>query len=231
MMDALLNWISNHEGVVTSVATVAIAMFAGITAWLTRSLVAENKRLRNVGVEPRVVAYLIGDTQNVHLINLVLANVGRGPARNIKFILDLEDKYFGHNRVASPNKDDRAPIGFLLQDDKWIMLFGSGPGLLNEAQIPPFEIKIQWENFDGKRYEGKYTLDVSQFRGVFLPVSSSENEIVKSLTKISKRLDSFATAGSSGRLKVETMTASEARQRRLEHQKAVENDDQDQSEN
>ena len=229
-MDALLNWIANHEGVVISVATVAIAMFAGITAWLTRSLVAENKRLRNVGVEPSVIAYLVGDSQSAHQINLVLANVGRGPARNIKFFLELEDKYFGHNRIASPNRDDRAAIGFLLQNDKWVMLFGSGPGLLNEARVPPFKARIQWENLNGKSYEERYTRDVSQFRGVFLPVSSSENEIAKSLRKISKRLDSFATAGSSGRLKVETMTVTEARQRRLEYQKNADSDDQDKSE-
>ena len=72
-------------------------------------------------------------------------------------------------------------------------------------------------------------MDIRQFLGIFSASSSTDHEIAESLKKNSQRLDRFSTASSSGRLKVETMTASEARQRQTEYQKNAESDEENQS--
>ncbi len=60
-------------------------------------------------------------------------------------------------------------------------------------------------------------MDVRQFLGIYSKSGSADHEIADSLRKFSKRLDNFSSARSSGRLKVETMTASEAQQQRLKN--------------
>ena len=213
-MNAVLEWLATNHSLVTAVATVVIATAAGITAWLTHSLVRENKLLRKVGEEPKVIAYLDCDPRHAAQINFVLANVGRGPARNIKFGFDFEERFYASGRVAPMNRSDRQPYGFLPQDARICMFFGSGIGLLNEDTLPPFRAQIRWENLNGQKYVEAYQMDVRQFLGIFPPSAGADHDIAESLKKISQRLDRFASAGSSGRLKVETMTAAEARQAR-----------------
>ena len=229
-MNSVLEWVSTNHSIVTAAATVIIAAAAGITAWLTHSLVRENKLLRNVGEDPKVIAYLSGDSRHASLFNLILANVGRGPARDIEFEFDFDERFYANGRVAPINRDDRKPYGFLPQDERICMFFGSGGGLLGEDRLPPFRAKVKWQNLDGKEYEEEYEMDVRQFLGIFPPSSSADYEIAESLKKISKRLDRFSSAGSSGRLKVETMTASEARRLRFENEKTAVTNHQDESE-
>ena len=211
-MAGLLNWLSTHHSIVSAVATVVIAVSALVTVWLTRSLVKENKLLRNVGEEPRVVAYLESDPRAVGYINFTLANVGRGPARKVEFEFDFDARFFGSGGVAPMNQSGRKPIGFILQGDKNCMYFGSGGRLLGDDPLPPFHAQLRWENLNGRKFRETYDMDVGQFRGMFATESPRDKEIADSLKKIAKRLDSFATVGSTGRLKVETMTATEARE-------------------
>ncbi len=213
-MNLILEWVSSNHSIVTAAATVVVAAAAAITAWLTRSLVHENKLLRKVGEDPKVIAYLTGDTKHPSLINLILKNVGRGPARNIEFGFDFDERFYANGRVAPMNRSDRTPYGFLPQDERISMFFGSGIGLLGDDRLPPFQAKIKWQNLDGKKFEEEYEMDVRQFLGIYPPSGSADHEIAESLKRISKRLDKFSSAGSSGRLKVETMTASEAQQQR-----------------
>lgn len=213
-MTGVLDWLSTHHPVVMACATVVIAGSALVTAWLTRSLVKENKLLRHVGEEPKVVAYLESDPRAIGLINFTLANVGRGPARKVEFEFDFDERFFGNGRVVPMNRSERKPIGFVLQGDKISMLFGSGSGLLGNDPLPPFHAQLRWENLNGRKYRETYDMDVGQFRGMFATEASKDKEIADSLKKIAKRLDSFATVGSTGRFKVETMTATEARDQR-----------------
>ncbi|MDE0711439.1 MAG: hypothetical protein OXH60_04805 [Rhodospirillales bacterium] len=90
-MSSILEWVATGHGIVTAVATVVVAVAAAITAWATYSLVRENKLFRKVGEDPKVIAYLTGDPKHVSLLNLVLENVGRGPARNIEFGFDFDE--------------------------------------------------------------------------------------------------------------------------------------------
>lgn len=229
-MNSVLEWLSTNHSIVTAAATVIIAAAAGITARLTHNLVRENKLLRKVGEDPKVIAYLESDSRHPSYFNFILANVGRGPARSINFEFDFDERFYANGRVAPMNKPDRKPYGFLPQNERICMFFGSGIGLLREDRLPPFRAKVTWQNLDGQEYEEAYEMDVRQFLGIFAPSNSPDHEIAESLKKISKRLDRFSSAGNSGRLKVETMTASEARQRRTEYQKNSESHDQIQSE-
>ena len=213
-MTGVLDWLSTHHPVVMASATIVIATSALVTAWLTRSLVKENKLLRHVGEEPRVVAYLESDPRAVGYINFTLANVGRGPARQIEFQFDFDERFYRSGWVAPMNQSGRKPIGFILQGEKICIFFGSGSGLLGNDPLPPFRAQLRWENLNGRKFRETYDMDVGQFRGMFATESPKDREIADSLKKIAKRLDSFATVGSTGRLKVETMTATEAREQR-----------------
>ena len=216
-MSDILSFLNAHQGAVTAAATVSIAIFSCFTAFLSYQLVSENRKMRRIGMEPNVIASLSLDDDTFWIVNLALINVGRGSAKNITYFTDLDEKYIGSmNGVIPINDEERTPISFLFQDDRIIVGLGTSHDLI-EMKVPPINIYVKWENLAGKKFKDKYTLDVLQFSGMQKFNTSKEEEIAKSLKKIADRLDSFARAGSMGRLKVETMTAKEAQeeQRRL----------------
>ena len=181
-----------YSQVITVVSTAIIAISAVVTAVLTWRLICDNRNLAKVGTEPEVVAYLASDPFQP-LTNFVLANVGRGPAKNVEFVLDLEECHY--DRIVLRSEPNRKPLGFLLQGERSEMLFGDhrlfGAGEEREKNpLRPFQVVVKWQNLRGRKFEDMYILDVRQFLGIpptsslFSPLS----KIASSLAKIEKSL-------------------------------------------
>ena len=182
----------SYSQLVTVISTAIIAISAAVTAVLTWRLICDNRKLAKVGTEPEVVAYLAADPFQP-FTNLVLANVGRGPAREVDFELILEEHHY--DRIVLRNEPNRKPQGYLLQGEKTEMLFGDhrlfGTGEEREKNaLRPFQVVVKWQNLRGRTFEDAYTLDVRQFLGIpptgslFSPLS----KIADSLAKIEKSL-------------------------------------------
>ena len=61
-----------------------------------------------MGTKPEVVAYLAADPFKPYT-NFVLANVGRGPAKQVEFELVLEEYHY--DRILLRNEPHRKPHG------------------------------------------------------------------------------------------------------------------------
>jgi hypothetical protein len=118
---------------------------------LTWTLATENRLLRKAGTEPEVVAYLLPDQRHLQLLNLVVANVGRGPARNVELEFIGDDLDTLHKRGARLLARTKLPIlSVLPQDERFVQLFGSYLELCNGDSAPPdFTIRVNFENSSG----------------------------------------------------------------------------------
>ena len=183
-----------YATVITVISTAVIAISAVITAVLTWRLIADNRNLARVGTEPEVIAYLAADPFQP-FTNFVLANVGRGPAKNIEFELILEEYHY--DRMVLRNEPNRTPQEFLLQGEKREMLFGDhrlfGTGEEREKDaLRPFEVVVKWQNLRGRKFEDTYILNVRQFLGIpptsslFSPLSNIANSLDKIETSLSR---------------------------------------------
>ena len=177
---------------ITVISTIVIAISAMITVFLTWRLTRDNRNLAKVGTEPEVVAYLASDPFQPYT-NFVIANVGRGPAKNVEFEFDLEESHY--NRIVLKNEPDRKPHGFLLQEEKREIrfgdrrLFGDG-GDREKNALRPFQVAVKWQDLRGRKFDDTYILDVRQFLGI-PPTSSLFDPLLKianSLTKITNSL-------------------------------------------
>jgi len=147
--------ISNEFGsLITAAATVAIAI-------LTCKLAAENRKLRKAGTEPKVIAYLSPSSTGSGAINFVLANVGRGLARDIKFHFEYEEDDFRDHDVKIYNDDQRAPLSYLPQDEKIESLFGIGYKLVKgckngkEKPLKHFKVRVTYKDSGGRLFSNE----------------------------------------------------------------------------
>ena len=167
----MIEWLNSNQSLVSAGATVVIASFAivtatltGITVWLTRTLANENRLIRKAGTQPEVVVYLASDPQRPHNINFVLANVGRGPARNVEFTLEADFSDFEAHGVSSVFTNIAGGKGtdLLPQDERIQSFFGKGPLLLGSPPLHCFNVSLTYEDFSGETHNKSYQLDVAQ---------------------------------------------------------------------
>ena len=186
-----LDWITKYDGAVIAVATVIIAISTAYTVRLTSALVRENRLLRKAETEPEVVAYLAIHPLHLTLLNFVLANVGRGPARNVKFELDVDEKELNSREILLKNSIDRKPISLIPQGEVITAYFGNGRHVTKEPRLPPFNVNIEYEDLEGRQQCRTYLLDVGQFEGLGLLGDVPEKQMADSLKKIEEHLRAF----------------------------------------
>ena len=159
-----IEWLNSNHGLISATATVVIALFAIFTAWLTKTLADENRLMRKAGTEPKVVAYLATDSQRPHAVNFVLANVGRGPAKNVEFTIEGDMTDFTAHDVSSSFTTHSGGRGtdMLPQGERIQSFFGIGPSLLAPPPLRCFTVSLTYEDLNGKTHENSHQLDVAQ---------------------------------------------------------------------
>ena len=193
---------------ITAIATLFIAVAAVVSAVLTRELIRENIRLRQMETEPEVIAYLHHHPHLWEFIDFVLANVGRGPARNVSFRFLADEDDFESHETALRNSPERTPLGFIPPGETYRAFFGTGTDLMKEPRLRPFDVEISYEDAKGSPRCKRFTLDMAQFEGMSSIGTPPTQDAADSLKKISRFLERIGVRRH--RLLVETTTAEEA---------------------
>jgi hypothetical protein len=197
-------WVIVHKDHVTLLAAAVSAFAAVVVMFLTRALAADNRMLRKAGTEPEVVAYLLPDERHIHILNLIVANVGRGVARNVEleFGGDLEE--LRNSGVGMLTKHKRLILPWLPQDERFAQIFGNSLDFFNGQPLPEFTITAHFENSKGEKKATVSRISIADFEGLSR-MHSTDHESAEALKQIAKTMESWTRA----RLQVETITAAE----------------------
>jgi hypothetical protein len=209
----MLAWLSANASVVSGLAS-AVSAFAALvimcatlaTVALNRRLAKENRTLRKAEKDPQVVAYATINPRVYAAIDFVIANIGKGPAREISYRIvfggeDLKAK--GVRMLPSDVKYAFLPAGEQLST--WM---GMGWELLAEPRIGLFEIELAYENLAGEKRTGRFKIDLGQFDGMGRLGAPTDEQIADHLKKIATTVESWTHQ----RLQVETMSVTERKE-------------------
>ena len=168
---------------VVAVSTVAYAI-------LTWKLFSETRQMREAQTEPRVSIRLEMNHTGLHGYELVIRNEGQGVARNVRFEFEGDSSYFRESfiRGVLPTVDQLPIITDGLPYLESGQVFRFSLGMVSEEEFnraagDPWIFRVRYENLYGKEKKDTYTLDFSQFRGMFF----APNRLVE----ISQHLDSI----------------------------------------
>lgn len=186
-----------------ALGTVVSACATAVIAILTILLVCENRKLRQAGKEPQVIAYLAPHPDGNGAINIVFANVGLGLAKNIVFSLECDAADFEAHHVLLQKQKGTAPINALPPGEKIVAIFGLGFelfGNLHETKIGPlksFEVRLDFTDIDGRKRRTGTTIDIRQFEGLLGMMNRpASREIEDTLKSMDKKFDVLAKASS-----------------------------------
>jgi hypothetical protein len=199
-------WSIAHKDHLTLLATLVSAFAAVAIVALTQTLASENRRLRKAGTEPDVVAYLMPHPVHLIIINLIVANVGRGPARDVEIEFEADQADFSAHRVRYPAGVKRRLAAVLPQDERYVQVFGAGEDLYKDGALKEFTIHIRFKDSKGKLRHNTSKASIIEFEG-YGGFDPPDYETAVALKKISDKLDAWSSG--TKRLKVETLTYSE----------------------
>jgi hypothetical protein len=149
-------------------------------------------------------------------LDFVVANVGRGPAKNVSYKIvsggdDLKSK--GVRLLSADVK-----FAYLLAGHQLSWSMGMGFNLLANPRLEPFEVEVSYENLRGDVTTARHMIDVSQFDGMGRLGQEPEELIAEHLKKIAGVMESW----NHRRLQVETMSVTERAEHDTELMKRME---------
>lgn len=180
---------------VLSVVTVVIALLSLIVAY----------RIYYDNSTGDVVVYAQVDRKRSTIINLVIHNIGKGIARDIKFIcLDgIPKEAYGISSLDKPlNRYESGAffngLPILFPDERLVYSWGQFGGLKEALDGKPLEIEIIFFSHISlqlmrRKIRNKIVIDINAFEGVDISTAIFEQDVKKSLKSIAKSLEKMTS--------------------------------------
>ncbi|MDL2268050.1 hypothetical protein LJC46_08725 [Desulfovibrio sp. OttesenSCG-928-G15] len=157
--------------IIVALATGFLAIATFLVARATKQAAEATEKTIEAQYKPWVVMYLKPNWQGGSVIDLIIENVGFGPAYDISFSLP---EYFPHkawgivpNKAESPKNWEDGPLrhgmSYLAPGGKWKTMWGQYGGLLAALGNTPVEVAVHFKTAKGKIETSRCILDISDF--------------------------------------------------------------------
>ncbi|ENZ4208149.1 MULTISPECIES: hypothetical protein [Providencia] len=149
---------------------------------------------------PDVIVYLELDKDAKTLLNLVIKNIGKSPAKNVMFKLDKKIPQFAHGNSKAEEMIDGAlftGIPFLAPGASRVSMIGDYYGLDKwfqgkEIRVETTFYKANNRSIFNNLITNESFLEVYSFKAVSASDNSTETKVVHELRNINKSLSKFA---------------------------------------
>ena len=155
-------------------------------------------RLLDLNTRPQIECYLRTRRDNPNVFDLVVANFGKGAAKNLEIeLIGVDEAGFEAHSVRVDWRR-KGPFTLLGPGESIMNLFGFGPGLVGGDKKPlqPFKVRTsyRWEPFWWRSSDAVdyHVIDVEPFRGMIpeWPKNEVAELLKKELPKIVKAIES-----------------------------------------
>jgi len=165
--------------VILALATIALAYF-------TFMLFTETKKMRELQTDPKLTVYITPSTIEVIFKNLIIENIGSGPAYNVKF--ELSDVFTLYDkRELSEIRIIKGGIPYIPPKEKYEFLL-TDIDYIKYADTY-FTITTTYENSMKQSFSEKFIIDFSLWKDLEILHPKGFNQVVTELQNINKNLE------------------------------------------
>ena len=192
----MLEYLNQNAGALTVIFTFIVAISTVVYAILTWKLVSETRALRKAQTEPKLSISLENNKVAFGFVDLVIKNIGYGPAYNISFKVEPDFEY-QKGEFLSELGLIKHGIKYLAPQQEYRFFLTSLVGKFDEFKNERFSIFAKYYDALENQFEDTFLIEFSHFEGLSQLGSPPLPEIAKELKKISDNLNRIVT-GSSG---------------------------------
>jgi hypothetical protein len=161
-------------------------LVATASIYFAANALLEQKKTRQAGIDPVLVPHLGQREDARELITFNISNVGAGAALNVVIDADApEDDLTQRNLLTNVFKRHH-PFSVILQGKSIEFSLALGWDLLGENPLPPFDVRLSYEDLAGGQYESLFSINVRELDGLGAN-KSPQMRMVKALEEIAKK--------------------------------------------
>ncbi|MDD5343389.1 MAG: hypothetical protein PHW12_03095 [Smithella sp.] len=189
MLAQAIAYLNSNAGALTVIFTAVVTISTVAYAILTRSLVSETKKMREVQTEPRIEISIQPLDYAINIVRLRVRNIGLGPAKNV----NISSNVISGGEGAAKLLGEFNKANFLKNGLKY---FGPSHELNSgytditedfEAKVESvLSYDIEYESFSGKKYFDQIIIDISELKGMNQLGKPNLYAIAKSIEEIQK---------------------------------------------
>ena len=177
---------------VTLIFSGVVALSTVIYAILTWRLAAETIRMRKAQTDPCVSIYLEQHPTLFHFFDLIIKNIGSGPAYDVTFIV-LEDFDIPEGRKLSQIDFIKEGISYMPPDYQIRSYFLTFLGNCEKIIDKSIKVKVSYKNAQKNNMSEIISLNMSQFSGIQMLGGDPLDKIAKSMESIEKNVHHITT--------------------------------------
>ena len=192
MKDLLGNILTQNTEIITLIFSAVVAISTVIYAILTWRLTSETKIMRKSQTAPKISVYLQTCRAGMGFFDLIIKNIGLGPAYNVRFVV-LEEFDVRGDRNLSDIDFIHEVIKYMPPNYSIETFFLSLTGeQYKEIIDKTIKIKVVYENSKGEKISEIINLNMSQFKGRQRLGDDPVNVIAKNIEKIQKDIHNLS---------------------------------------
>lgn len=183
----------SRDEIIDTLPSVTAFMVALVSLHISFQALTEQRRMRQAGVDPVLVAHLAKDEMYPLVLSLNISNVGAGAAINVKAQLrgDIpagRSSFLDQIRTSGFFNNERS-LAVILQNQTVPHWMGTAPDLFGEkAPIAPFSILLTYEDIEGSNYSSTHELNILEFENG-IANEPADTKISHELEKIRKLME------------------------------------------
>lgn len=183
--------ISRREAIELVPAVVAL-MVAFVSLLISFQALSEQRKMRQAGTDPVLIAHLSGRKDHPILTMLRFSNVGAGAATNVR--VSIADEAWPEllERTRLKRENFLRPYAAILQGAHLEYAMHVAHELLGDSPLSPFAVTLEYEDIDGGKYKSEHLIDVQELSGQGVN-SPTETKVANALEKIQRDLGHFAS--------------------------------------
>lgn len=179
------------------IATVSIGVFMALVA-VSSTLISLNVYASSNA--PDVIVYPELNEESKGILNLVIRNIGKSPAKNITFQFDsaIPQRAFGLENPPMPEAMDDGPlingIPYMAPGAYRSFMWGQYGGLAKWFEKNAINVKVNYERtnsilFKPRRLSNLCTLDIYSFSTTDISDNSHGKKIADEVVKLNRNID------------------------------------------
>jgi len=187
-----LEFLNQNSGAFTIVFSAIVAIATVVYAVLTWKLVSETRKMREVQTEPKVSVTIQPREEWINFIDMVIQNIGLGPAYDIKFEVEPDFEYI-KGKFLSELGFVKHGLKYFAPNQKLQFFLTNMVENFEEKTKRPFKIKLTYRSGTGKVYKDEYLIDFSQLIGLSQLGEPPLYKIAKNIEEIRKYIQHLST--------------------------------------
>jgi hypothetical protein len=177
----------------TIILTGVIAAATFAYSILTFFVLRETTALRKVETDPLLAVYIQAEDESIHTANLVIQNIGRGPAYNLRWEFNNGDPLVKFllkrsHPINLPNMGFFKGWRYMAPSQKYDTFIGSFVELLKSQEDIHMDINTSYENRRGETFRQSFRIDPTDYWGRIVSKPKSFPDLIRATEGIEKSL-------------------------------------------